>query len=82
MAKCEYCKKEMLKAKSCIYPYVEIDGKIFERNTTYYDDNNRCHDCGIINGNIHHFGCDMERCPKCDGQLFICSCEKSLKLKK
>ena len=36
--------------------------------------NERCHDCGIENkhGHFHHFGCDMERCPKCDGQLLSC----------
>lgn len=80
MSKCQDCKKEMLTASSCKkeFKYLEIDGKIYLRNTGYFDDGDRCGDCGIINapGNIHHWGCDMERCPKCEGQLISCGCKE------
>ena len=34
-----------------------------------------CHDCNVSNGQLHHFGCDMERCPICkEGQLITCEC--------
>ena len=33
-----------------------------------------CHDCGVKEGEIHQEGCDMERCPNCDGQLIGCEC--------
>ena len=33
-----------------------------------------CHDCGVVEGKLHHFGCDMERCPFCGGQLIGCHC--------
>jgi hypothetical protein len=33
-----------------------------------------CHDCEVEEGNIHHLGCDMERCPFCGGQLISCDC--------
>lgn len=33
-----------------------------------------CHDCGAVEGEYHHPGCDMEECPRCGGQYFICDC--------
>lgn len=35
---------------------------------------NRCGDCGVREGELHHRGCDMERCPFCGGQLITCNC--------
>jgi hypothetical protein len=79
MATCQDCKKEMKRAKSCNKPqYVILDGISFWRDVSYYDHNKHCHDCNIVNepGNLHHLGCDVERCPKCGGQLISCDCEK------
>ena len=33
-----------------------------------------CHDCGVKEGRIHEFGCDMEECPFCGNQLISCAC--------
>jgi hypothetical protein len=35
----------------------------------------RC-DCGsqLEFKPLHHFGCDMERCPRCKGQMISCQC--------
>jgi hypothetical protein len=42
--------------------------------------NNRtCHDCAAPMGEIHHLGCDMEECPKCGGQYFVCDCRTAEK---
>ncbi len=34
----------------------------------------KCGDCGRPEGEYHLDGCDIERCPKCHGQLLTCEC--------
>ena len=34
----------------------------------------KCRDCGVAEGELHDFGCDMEKCPFCGGQLVSCRC--------
>ena len=85
MAQCDYCKKDMVdnKTETCIFSQVKIDGKVCQRNSEHFDINKRCHDCNIVNkkGNYHHYGCDMERCPKCKYQFAFCDCLKEEFLK-
>jgi len=33
-----------------------------------------CGDCGVVEGQLHKHGCDMERCAYCNGQLISCAC--------
>ncbi len=74
---CKYCNQEMKTADTCIEnKYVEFseDEKLPSSNYHFNETNGRCHDCGIKHGGLHHRGCDVERCPKCKGQLISCEC--------
>jgi len=81
MTICDDCHREMTLAASCDARAVDLAGHRYLRipyrppgNAGAHDATMRCHDCGIRPGGYHHFGCDMERCPRCHGQLFCCSC--------
>jgi len=77
---CPDCGESMEIATSCTPKYIllALEGattaQLVKRDTTYFDVNPRCHDCNIVNvpGNIHHYGCDVERCPLCERQLISC----------
>jgi hypothetical protein len=84
MAICRFCNQEMTDYEHTIdctwnrtvdFPdgtsmlSVSYHNELFEN-----DPEHCCHDCGVKLGQYHHPGCDMERCPKCGGQLISCGC--------
>lgn len=76
MTICECCGEEMT-VDTCIankfitYP----DGEEWHSLAHHFSESSgRCHDCNIKHGGKHHPGCDVERCPRCKGQLITCGC--------
>ena len=73
-AVCRYCGHEMNEG-GCKKHWYMIDGQMYEAvkfgdpREQLPDDIEVCHDCGVVRGEYHHAGCDMERCPKCGSQL-------------
>ena len=76
--KCAWCQLDMKNPKvhSCDGNYYVTfpDGSKLRSIPHTGTLSDRCHDCGVGGMGNHHPGCDVERCPKCNGQLNSCGC--------
>ena len=79
---CQDCHQEMNPGSGCSMSIVQIDGTDYYRikagdkadlfpNMTI---GHICNDCNVKIGQYHHYGCGLERCPKCYDLLSICGC--------
>lgn len=64
----------------CDYQYVRmtLDEPIFKRLPGNFQHQPYCTYCSVSEGNIHHIGCILERCPKCKEFFRICPCRITL----
>jgi hypothetical protein len=53
----------------------DFDFKKHRKAQVSHLERHTCHDCGVFEGQIHQWDCDMERCPFCGGQLISCECD-------
>ena len=77
MAICDWCEQEMRRPTTVTCTAnttVDFPDGTTMPSVRYEDLDWPCHDCNIKPGGKHHPGCDMERCPRCRGQLISCGC--------
>ena len=61
-------------------PFYRLGGRFVERvrygaeQTDWDAATLACHDCRVLHGELHVPGCDVEECPVCAGQVFMCEC--------
>jgi hypothetical protein len=77
MAMCEWCAREMLVADSCLPTPLTLDGIAYEQvrfgdEVGWRREPERCHDCNVVRGAVHHPLCDVQLCPICQRQLGVC----------
>jgi hypothetical protein len=78
-ATCSLCEREMTENTSCDTTQVIVFEDGSRENPIRVGGagdptTSTCHDCNAPTGGYHHPMCDMERCPKCGGQLISCKC--------
>lgn len=79
---CHYCKQDIHDAVSCNAPAVyESDGPSYaripygvERHVQGGNNAQRCPNCLVMTGMLHHPGCLAEECPACHKALATCQC--------
>ena len=81
MAECWFCHREMTTADSCSDQHLTLDGtryemvRLGEEEGAPTEEGDRCGDCGVASGGIHHPDCDIQECPICHGQVGLCGHE-------
>ena len=80
MAICQYCNSEMRVADGCSEATIVMADGVTYEPIRYGDERGepwtreRCGDCNVLLGRVHHHGCDIEDCPRCHRQDITCGC--------
>jgi hypothetical protein len=81
MAVCTFCGNEMIHGTTCSEERLRVGGIDYEpirwgeeKGYPFQDMTERCGDCNVSKGAVHHHGCDLEQCPACHSQAISCGC--------
>jgi hypothetical protein len=81
MAICTFCGNDMIHGTTCSEELLRIGGTDYEpirwgdeKGYPFGDMTERCGDCNVPKGAVHHHGCDLEQCPNCYSQALSCGC--------
>jgi hypothetical protein len=67
---CESCRREMAVAPSC---RPRLGAVRYGAESIRPDDPpDRCRDCGVLEGGVHHALCCVQQCGRCGGQYLTC----------
>ena len=77
MATCTICWQEMTIADDCA-TIRRPDVLPYSREPDFIDHDGwpeRCHDCNVVRGSVHHPHCIEAWCVTCDKKRFFCGCD-------
>jgi hypothetical protein len=77
-ATCDYCGNEQAPGTPCL-ALAQVEGIWYHRVPFSSPSPSRglrttCRDCNVVEGQHHHRGCCVEKCPRCLGQAISCEC--------
>ncbi len=69
---CSFCNQPMEPGRGCTLPeYDDLPAGPWKRVPS---ETKECRDCHVSRGQLHHPGCDQEKCPACGGIAVSCDC--------